>query len=67
MLKRVFFKNNDKDVDEAANQYEDTTIVRLLDDFKRSNEVVVSLHWDVLKSWLKYFDPNTSQMIKITV
>ena len=28
MLKIVFFKNNDKDVDEAANQYEDTTIVR---------------------------------------
>ena len=51
----------------AANQYENGIIVRLLDDFKRCNEVVVSLQWDLLKSWLKYFDPNTSQMSKITV
>ena len=67
MLKKFLFTNNDKDVEEAANQYENGIIVRLLDDFKRCNEVVVSLQWDVLKSWLKYFDPNTSQMSKITV
>ena len=28
MLKRVFFKNNDKDVDEAANQYENGIVIR---------------------------------------
>ena len=61
MLKKLFFNNKEKDVDEAANQYEDATIVRLLEDFKRRKEVVVSLNCNELK----YFDPNTSQKITI--
>ena len=49
MLKRAFLNNSDKDIDEVAKQIGDATIIRLLYDFKRRNEVVVTYHSDKLK------------------
>ena len=62
MLKKVYIKNSQKVINQTANEFEDGTIVCLLDDFKRRNEVIVILHHDTLK----YFDPQKSQWITIT-
>ena len=62
MLKRAFLNNSDKDIDEAAKQIGDATIIRLLYDFKRMNEVVVTYHSDKLK----YYDSVKGQWITMT-
>ena len=41
MLKKVYIKNSQKAINQTANEFEDGTIVCLLDDFKRRNEVIV--------------------------
>ena len=48
MLKKVFLNNSDKDIDEAANQFKDGTIIDLFHDFRRMNEVLVIIHQDEL-------------------
>ena len=62
MLKKVFLKNSFDVIDEAANKFDDGTIVRLLDNFKRRNEVLVSCHHNKFQ----YFDPNKNQWITMT-
>ena len=62
MLKKVFHNNSYKVINDAAKEYDDDTILRLLDDFKRRNEVIVTFHQDKLK----YFDPSKSQWITLT-
>ena len=62
MCKKVFLKNSQAVIDEAINQFEDGTIVHLLDDFKRKNEVVVTFHHDKLQ----YFDLKKSQWVTLT-
>ena len=62
MLRKAFLNNSDKDIDEAAKQLGGATIIRLLDDFKRRNEVVVTYHSDKLK----YYDPVKSKWITMT-
>ena len=49
MLKKVFLNNSDKDIDEAANQFKDGTIIDLFHDFRRMNEVLVIIHQDELR------------------
>ena len=59
MCEKVFLENFHSVIDEVVNQFEDGTIVGLLEDFKRKNEVVVIF----LHDKLQYFDPQRNQWI----
>ena len=62
MFKKVFQNYSNKVIDEEGNKFEDSTILRLLDDFKRKNEVIVI--FDDTK--LSYYDSLKQQWITIT-
>ena len=62
MMTKVFHYNSEKDINAAVSHFEDGTIVRLLDDFQRRNEVLVTFYHDKLK----YFDQQSNQCFTIT-
>ena len=62
MFKNVFQNYSNKVIDEEGSKFEDSTIIRLLNDFKRRNEVIVI--FDDAK--LSYYDSLKCQWITIT-
>ena len=62
MLKKVFLNYSNKVIDEEGSKFEDSTIICLINDFKRRNEVIVIFD----NNKLSYYDPLTRQWTTIT-
>ena len=63
MLKSVFCNNSRKVIDEAANNYDNSTVTSLLNNFIRKNQILVMLAKS--NEELSYFDKSERQWIKM--